>query len=139
MLPHSKSSRVEFYQSVAAHGGVAAADPQQLILMLLDGALERIAAARGAIERGQVADKARLVHRVIAILDELKASLNHDAGGALSQNLDQLYGYVQRQLLRGSAENRQELLAESIALLQEIRAAWIALPRDSAPVQNTAR
>ena len=38
--------KVSAYQSVAAHGGVAAADPHQLIILLLEGALARIVQAR---------------------------------------------------------------------------------------------
>ena len=49
MSGYSRTSTLGAYQSVAAHGGVAAADPHRLIVMLMDGALERIAQARGCI------------------------------------------------------------------------------------------
>jgi flagellar secretion chaperone FliS len=128
MPAYSRSPSLAAYQSVAAHGGVAAADPHRLVLMLMDGALERIAAARGALENGSQEGKARLIHRAVAILDELRASLNFEVGGDIAANLGALYDYCSRQLMKANLENRVELLEEVAHLLRELRGAWIALP-----------
>ena len=128
MPAYSRSSPLAAYQQVAVHGGVAAADPQRLVLMLIDGALERIAQARGAIDRGAQEAKAQLVHRTVAIIDELRASLNFQAGGDIATNLSALYDYCSRQLMKASLENKRELLDEVAKLLREVRSAWIALP-----------
>jgi flagellar secretion chaperone FliS len=128
MSAYSRSSRLAAYQSVAVHGGVAAADPHRLIVMLMDGALERIAAARGEIENGSQENKARLIHRAVAILDELRASLNFEAGGDIAANLGALYDYCSRQLMKANLESRVELLTEVSNLLRELRSAWIAMP-----------
>jgi flagellar protein FliS len=136
MSGYSRRSSVSAYQSVAAHGGVAAADPHRLIVMLMDGALERVAAARGALDNGSQEAKARLIHRAIAILDELRASLNFEAGGEIAANLGALYDYCGRQLMKANLESRPELLEEVGNLLRELRSAWIALPaasRNGAP------
>jgi flagellar protein FliS len=128
MPSYSRSPSLAAYQSVSAHGGVASADPHRLIVMLMDGALERIAAARGAMDNGVQDSKARLIHRAVAILDELRASLNFEAGGEISANLGALYDYCSRQLMKASLENRGELLDEVETLLRDLRGAWIALP-----------
>jgi flagellar protein FliS len=128
MSAYSQSSRLAAYQSVAAHGGVAAADPHQLIVMLLDGALERVAGARGAIENGEFANKSRLIHKAVEIVHELHASLNFESGGSIAANMGDLYDYASQQLLRASLENRTALLDEVTNLLREIRSAWIAIP-----------
>lgn len=138
MSAHAKASQLAAYHSVAAHGGVAAADPHRLIVMLLDGALERIAAARGCIERGTTVEKARTIHRAVALVDELRNSLDLEAGGAIAANLDDLYEYVSRQLLRASLENRPAPLTEAAGLLQEIRGAWIALSPEVRGAHATA-
>ena len=132
-FPHSP--RLSAYQSVAAHGGVAAADPHQLIVMLLDGALERIATARGAMQHGAMAEKGRLLHKAVEILDELQASLNPQAGGALAANLTDLYDYVARLLMTASLQTREAPLDEAAKLLREIRGAWVAI----APTARAAR
>jgi flagellar protein FliS len=128
MSGYSRRSSVAAYQSVAAHGGVAAADPHRLIVMLMDGALERVAAARGALDNGSQETKARMIHRAIAILDELRSSLNFEAGGEIAANLGALYDYCGRQLMKANLESRGELLDEVGNLLRELRGAWIALP-----------
>ena len=91
MSANPYSSKLSEYAQVSAHGGVAAADPHKLILMLMDGALERLAIARGCIVRNELVQRAHLVNRVVSILGELKASLDVKAGGKIATNLDELY------------------------------------------------
>ena len=122
------NNKLAAYQSVAVHGGLAADDPHHLTLMLMDGALERLNAARGHMERGDTGQKAQLIHRVVSIIAELRGSLDHRQGGPLAHNLDDLYEYMARQLMRANAENRVGLVEEVISLLGEIRSAWVAVP-----------
>ena len=122
------NSKLAAYQSVAVHGGIAADDPHHLVLMLMDGAMQRIAAAHGCLERRDLAQKAQLLQRAIAIIAELRGSLDHQRGGALAQNLAELYEYMTRQLVRANAENKLHLLEEVSGLLTEVRSAWVAVP-----------
>lgn len=128
MSAYPRAGNLAAYQTVATHGGVAASDPHGLILMLLDGAMERIATARGFMANHVHAEKGRLLGRAVAIVDELRISLDSAHGGELAQNLEALYDYIGRQLMRANAENRIDLLDETAGLLQEIRTAWIAIP-----------
>ena len=76
------AAKLAAYRSTSVHSGVAASDPHRLIVMLMDGALERIATARGLMQNGGgAAEKAQLLHRAVAIIDELRNSLNFKAGG----------------------------------------------------------
>jgi flagellar protein FliS len=121
-------SNLAAYQSASAHGGVAAADPHRLIVMLMDGALERIATARGCIERKDIIEKARLLNRAVSIIGELRSSLDMKVGGEIAANLAALYEYMSHTLLRANADNSTKLLDEVSKLLQEIRGAWLAIP-----------
>src|SRR5689334_2929075 len=122
------ASKLAAYRSTSAHAGVAAADPHRLVVMLMDGALDRIATARGLMSHGGVAEKAQLLQRAIAIIDELRNSLNFKAGGELAQNLDALYEYMCMRLVQANSANKPELLDEVSRLLNEIRSAWLQLP-----------
>jgi flagellar protein FliS len=124
-------SRASAYNSVSAHGGVAAADPHRLILMLMDGALERIAHARGRMEHGELAEKNRLLHSAVMIVSELRSSLDLRAGGAIAANLDDLYDYMSRQLITANLQNKVATLDEVSHLLREIRSAWVTLPPET--------
>jgi flagellar protein FliS len=128
MSGYSSRSSLAAYRSVAAHSGVDAADPHRLIVMLMDGALERLSSARGAMEHGQGDARNRLIHRAVAIIEELRASLNLEDGGEIAANMADLYEYCGRQLVRANAESRPEMLDEVGHLLREIRSAWIQIP-----------
>lgn len=136
MSGYSQASNMAAYQNAAAHGGVAAADPHKLIVMLMDGALERIATARGCIERKETGEKARLLNRTVSIIGELRSSLDINAGGQIAVNLADLYEYMCRCILKANADNNVKQLDEVSKLLHEIRAAWILIPTD---VRNAAR
>jgi flagellar protein FliS len=123
------SAKLAAYRSTSVHTGVAASDPHRLIVMLMDGALERIATARGLMQNGSgAAERAQLLHRAVAIVDELRNSLNFKAGGDLSHNLDALYDYMCVRLMQASAQGKPEWLDEVSRLLGEVRAAWLAVP-----------
>ena len=127
----SHAAKLAAYSSAQAHGGVAAADPHRLIVMLMDGALERIATARGCMSRGDTAEKARLINRAVSIIGELRSSLDLNSGGPIAVNLGELYDYMCRRLLKATAENRVEMLDEVTKLLNEIRTAWVAIPNEA--------
>ena len=122
------NSKLAAYQSVAVHGGIAADDPHHLILMLMDGVMQRISAARGCLERSDLGQKAQLLQRAVTLIAELRGSLDHQKGGTLAHNLDELYDYMARQLIRANVENRSALLDEVASLMTEIRLAWMAVP-----------
>jgi flagellar protein FliS len=126
MTPYARN-KVAQYQSVSAHGGVADADPHTLVLMLLDGAIERMSTARGCIERGEIARKVKLLNSCVSLIAELRGSLNMEKGGALAHNLSDLYDYMLRRLLLANANSDARVLSEVMGLLAEIRSAWIAI------------
>jgi len=125
--PLARNSKVAAYQSVSVHGGVASEDPHKLVLMLMDGALDRLALARGFAERGDVARKTQVLHSCIEIITELRGSLNLEQGGPLAQNLSELYAYMMRQLMRTIADGGAGYAHEVRLLLSEVRGAWAAI------------
>ena len=120
----------QMYQQVGV-SSAAYADPHRLVQMLMEGGLVRIARARGAIERGDVAEKGALIGKAIAIIDGLAASLNHDAGGDIAANLAALYDYMQRRLLHANLHSDVAALDEVAGLLREIKQAWDAIPPEA--------
>lgn len=116
------------YKQVGTQVGADSADPHQLIVMLFDGALERIAIAKGAIERGDIEEKGQKIGRAIAIIDGLRASLDKDVGGEIAENLDSLYDYMQRRLFDANLRSDIAALDEVADLIKEIKSAWMAIP-----------
>lgn len=139
MTAYTRPSTLAAYQSVATHGGVAAADPHRLIVILMDGALERLARARGCMENGANGEKNQLLSSAVAIIDELRASLDLKNGGPIAANLDDLYDYMCRQLIKANLGNRPETVDEVMHLLNEIRSAWLALPAEARALRPNPR
>ena len=131
MSAFPQANKLAAYSSAAAHGGVAAADPHKLIVMLMDGAIERIRAAQSSIQRGDIAEKAQLIQRAVAIIGELHASLDVSAGGQIAANLSALYEYMTRSLLKATVDNKTEMLEEVARLLHDLRSAWVAIPAEA--------
>lgn len=112
------------YHSLDVQTSVDGADPHRLVEMLYDGAIVQIAKARHALARQDVAAKGEATTRAIRIVDEgLKASLDARAGDVAS-NLDALYDYISRVLVRANMRNDDALYAEAEKLLNDLRGAW---------------
>ncbi len=127
MQPAMRSTKAGAYQSVAAWSSMATAEPERLVVMLYDGALDRIGQARGCMQHGAAADKSRYICRALEIIGELRGSLDHARGGPLAGNLNDLYEYMERRLVEANAANQPEKLDEVMGLLRELRQAWAAL------------
>jgi flagellar protein FliS len=121
-------SALREYGSVGTDARVTAADPHTLILMLMNGALDALAAGKGHVQRGAVDEKGRSLSRAIAIIDGLRASLDHSAGPELAANLDDLYDYMGRRLLHANVHDDVGAIDEVASLLREIKSAWEAIP-----------
>jgi flagellar protein FliS len=122
-------SALRAYRNVSAQSAVVDCSPHQLILMLLDGAIERTAGAIGHMLHGETAEKGRLIGSTIAIIDCLRTSLDHEVGGDLAGNLERLYDYMNRRLLEANIKNDTRPLSEVVTLVKEVREAWNAIPQ----------
>jgi flagellar protein FliS len=127
MFASSPSSSLNAYRQNAAHGGVAAADPHQLVTMLYDGAIERIQRARGAMAAGERRSAAELISRSVDIVEELRSALRPQEDGSIANNLGDLYEYCGRRLLLASLGQKTEPLEEVAGLLRQLRSAWLSI------------
>ncbi|MBQ0720120.1 MAG: flagellar export chaperone FliS [Gammaproteobacteria bacterium] len=118
------------YRKVQSQGAVNDASPHMLIAMLLRGALDNIAVARGAIGRGETALKGEKIGRAIDIVDNLRSSLDLAVGGEVAQNLKDLYDYMEGRLLSANMEDNTQALEEVASLLGEIAQGWNAMPEE---------
>ena len=100
------------------------ADPHRLIQMLLEGALQRIAIARGAMQQGDIAIKGDRLGSAISIIEGLRSHLDRERGGEIAANLESLYDYMQQRLLQANLRNDVDILDEVAGLLRQIKAGW---------------
>lgn len=118
------------YGKVAVGSEASFASPHRLIQMLMEGALDKIAFAKGQIERKDYAEKGRNITWAISIIQGLSASLDVESGGEIAANLEGLYDYMVKRLLLANRDNDAAILEEVASLLKEVKAAWDAMPSE---------
>ena len=118
------TSYLNQYRTVGAHGNLAEASPHQVVKVMLDALLSRIAEATGHIERGESQAKGEKIGKALGLIEALTLGLDKERGGELAANLERLYDYASRTLLKAQLESRTDLLKEVSALLREIKLGW---------------
>lgn len=124
-------NNVNQYSSVNSYTGVTDASPHQLVQMLLDGALGKLSVVKGLMDRGEIAKKGEVIGQAISIVGGLRSSLDLSKGGELAANLDNLYEYMERQLMQANLKNDLMIINEVVSLLNEIKTAWESIPAES--------
>ena len=113
------------YQSVQVDAAVLGASPHELITKLLARAIESLVEAKENMLEGDITAKGMNIKIATSIIaDGLRSCLNMEAGGEIAANLDSLYDYMLRQLIKAHAENNPVILDEVASLLREIKAGW---------------
>ena len=112
------------YQTVGAHAQVTAADPYKLVQLLLANVVDRLAAARGHMQRREIARKGEQISKAIAVLSALDSSLNMEQGGEIAANLRQLYEYMSLRLVRANLDDDVSGLDEVMGLVRNIKEGW---------------
>ena len=116
------------YQQVSVHSGIMDASPHRLVQMLMEGALEKIALAKGYMTNNEIARKGENIGKAIAIVGGLQSSLNHDSGGEISANLNSLYDYMSTRLVIANLHNDASILDEVTGLMVDIKMGWDGMP-----------
>lgn len=113
------------YQRINVETSMHTIDQHQLVSLLYEGVLSSIAAARGALARGDVLTKCNSVSKAVRIIEEgLMTALDREAGGELAQNLEALYDYSLRRLILANARNDDAMLQEVARLIAPIAQGW---------------
>lgn len=121
---YAAQSALAQYKRINTESALEGASPHRLIQMLINGALDRLSQARGAMQRGDIPQKGLLLGKAVSILGGLQASLDKTVDAEMTANLDSLYDYMQRRLLEANLRNDLTIVDEVTDLLQTIKAAW---------------
>jgi flagellar protein FliS len=118
------------YQQIGVQSKVNSSNPHSLVAMLLDGLLEKLARAQGALERGDLNNKGVALSSGIRIIDGLRASLDYQRGGDIANNLGSMYDYMERRLVEANAKSDSKIVAEVVSLVNEIKDGWDSIPAE---------
>ena len=115
----------------APQGDSVAVFPYSRDLLLLDDAMAVVEHARDCIESGEYTENHRSMGTTLAIVAELRSTLDMCRGGPLAVNMDDVCAYMSRRLASSDLEDQVATLDEVSHLLREVRIAWVMLPPEA--------
>lgn len=98
--------------------------PSQAIVMLYDGAIQRVGMARQAIINGEIEARFHAVSKAHAIIQGLQSHLDFNAGGDIAKQLDRYYDYISVRMTMVNLKNDPAICDEIIERLREMRSSW---------------
>ncbi|HSU69797.1 MAG TPA: flagellar export chaperone FliS [Tepidisphaeraceae bacterium] len=106
---------------------VLTATPEQLQLMLYDGAIRFAEQARPALEARNWEVSHVALTRAQKIMTELTSSLRHDVAADMCGRLAGLYNFVYRKLVEANVNHQVEPLDDALRILRYQRETWALL------------
>ncbi len=103
---------------------VLTATPEQLQMMLYDGAIRFAEQARPALAARNWEASYNAISRAQKIITELTSSLRHDIAPELCGRLASIYNFIYRKLVEANVEHKTEALDEAIKILKFPRETW---------------
>jgi len=103
---------------------IFSASPEQLLIMLYDGAIRFTRQAIHGVEENNLEMMTHGIRRAMAIITEFSNTLNHEIGGAIADNLDALYNFMVRELTLANLRRDVDKLHVVENLLTGLRTTW---------------
>ncbi|MBC3949040.1 MULTISPECIES: flagellar export chaperone FliS [Pseudomonas] len=115
------------YQKVNSHAQASEATPHRLVQMLMEAGLDRIAQAKGAIGRKDIASKGVLIGKAIEIVGGLREGLDMENSADTLTRVDNLYVYMMKRLAEANIKSDPKILDEVGGLLGTVKEGWDAI------------
>lgn len=112
------------YMNQYQQNHIFTATPEQILIMLYDGAIRFTRQAILAGEQGNQALKLEKISKSLAIIAEFSNSLNHEIGGEIAADLDGLYQFMIRELNAARKDDSGKKLKTVEGLLVDLRETW---------------
>jgi flagellar protein FliS len=106
---------------------VMTATPEQLQMMLYDGAIRFAEQARTALQERNFEKSYTSISRVQKILVEMSSTLKHDVFPELCGKLASLYNFVYRKLIEANIDHSIGAMDEALGVLRYQRETWSLL------------
>lgn len=106
---------------------VSTASPLQLVIMLYDGALRFMQAAKNAMAEGDLQTQNDKLQKAQKIVAELTSCLDLEQGGEIAQNLFALYDFAYNRLVLANIEDRPDYVDQAMKVLSDLRESWVAV------------
>lgn len=115
------------YQKVNGVAQTSEASPHRLVQMLMQGGLDRLAQAKGAIARNDIGQRGVLIGKAIDIIGGLREGLDLDNHPDALAEVDSLYSYMSRRLVEANIKGDPAIIDEVARLLITVKEGWDAI------------
>jgi flagellar protein FliS len=99
----------------------------RLVVLLYEGAIKFLKQAVKELEAQDNVKKGEYINKAVAIIDELNACLDMEAGGEIAQNLRSLYHFMRRHLWEANMQRDPQRIREVIGILEDLNKGWSAI------------
>jgi flagellar protein FliS len=103
---------------------ITTASPGKILLMLYEGAIKFVRIARVRLEEGNLSEKGKYISKTIDILSEFINTLDHETGGQLAADLENLYLFMIDKLIEANAKNSSEAILVVDKILCTLYEGW---------------
>lgn len=123
---------MSYAQAAATYqrNSILTASPEKIVKLLYDGAIKNLEKCRtglGDARTSHTADVGASLGRAIGIVGELRASLDHTAGGQVAKDLDRLYEFSLDQLSQSNLTRKPEGVNAALKVLRTLKEGWDAI------------
>jgi len=135
-----QSRAASAYASVGLESRATSSSGVDLVILLIEGVLDRVKLAKAAMEQRDIGQKIKHINKALEIVSEgLRAHLDMASGGEIAINLDDLYAYCSVRLLHANSKNDIGALDEIGELMTPLLNAWITVRSGGQPGALTAQ
>tara|TARA_R110002096_G_scaffold17153_5_gene59210 strand:- start:1951 stop:2331 length:381 start_codon:yes stop_codon:yes gene_type:complete len=120
---------MSYAQAAATYqrNAVMTASPEKLVKMLYDGAIKNLEKSRAGLAEESTSrsqEVGQALSKAMGIIGELRASLDHAAGGDISRELDRLYEFVLDQLSQANLQRSAKSVDAAIEVMRTLKEGW---------------
>ena len=103
---------------------VTTASPEKILLLLYEGAIKFCKLAIVKMREKNISEKGKYISKALAIISELMNTLDHEVGGQLAADLENLYMFMMDKLIEGNMNNKVEDIEAVERLLVTLFQGW---------------
>ena len=120
---------MSYAQAAATYqrNAVLTASPEKLVKLLYDGAIKNLEKSKLGLSDAKSArspEVGQSLSRAMGILGELRASLDHAAGGQIAKDLDRLYEFSLDQLSQANLTRTPAGVTNTLQVMRTLQEGW---------------
>jgi flagellar protein FliS len=120
---------MSYAQAAATYqrNAILTASPEKLVKLLYEGAIKNLEKSRIGLTDQKTArspEVGQALSRAMGILGELRASLDHAAGGQIARDLDRLYEFGLEQLSQANLTRTPNGVTNTLQVMRTLQEGW---------------